>query len=86
MNIKCPGIGAKNKVKCMSIIASCGHKLREEEGHGKTFAYRDYDRMGEKIVVYGQFCSECSKTLERPNSPALKTKEEEEKWLRKIGK
>lgn len=64
----------------MSIIASCGHELTEEENMGNTICVRDFDRSGKKVVCYTTLCSKCL-SLYREKGLELKSEQEKNNWL-----
>jgi len=44
----------------MSIIATCGHTLKEWEDLGVPVEYTDYQRDGSPSTVYATFCVDCA--------------------------
>jgi hypothetical protein len=64
----------------MSIIATCGHILTEEEGLGITIAVKDYCKDGSKAIGYPTLCNKCLKWY-RKKKLELKTEAEQERWL-----
>jgi uncharacterized protein YjhX (UPF0386 family) len=67
----------------MSIIASCGHILTQEEKLGNIIAVKDYCRDGNKAVKHLTVCNECFKYYQE-NKLELKTKREQEQWLNSL--
>ena len=64
----------------MTIIATCGHKLKESEGMGTTIAVKDYSKDGSRAVAWITVCDKCLKWYKRKKL-ILKTEKEENKWL-----
>ncbi len=64
----------------MSVIATCGHKLTEEEGLGTTIPIKDYCKDGSKAIGYPTLCNKCLK-WHRKKKLELKTDNEQERWL-----
>lgn len=61
------------------IIATCGHEVTfETENFINT---KDYSRGGDRVVSSQTVCNKCLKFYKKT---ILKTKEEEEKWLKEI--
>lgn len=46
------------------VIASCHHKLSEEEGMGKTSYWWDMNSLGDKCISIGILCKECREKKE----------------------
>ena len=67
----------------MSITATCGCILTEEERLGTAIAVKDYCRDGSRAISYPSVCDKCLKWYEK-SKLILKTKKQEEKWLFKI--
>jgi hypothetical protein len=44
----------------MSIIATCGHKLKEWEELGIHVEYTDYQRDNSPCTVYATYCIDCA--------------------------
>lgn len=65
----------------MSVVASCGHKLTEEESMGKTICVKFFDESGEKALCYTTLCDRCV-ILYRMRGLELKTQKEQDEWLR----
>ena len=60
----------------IKIIGTCGHKVPIDTD---TTAFSDYDKDGSRIVS-GEFV--CEKCKERKKEYILKTKEEQDHWLK----
>lgn len=43
----------------MSIFATCGHKLTDEEGMGTMVSTPDFTRKGEPCLSYPTLCNKC---------------------------
>jgi hypothetical protein len=63
----------------MTIIATCGHTLTNEEGLGTTIAVKGYEN-GEHIISYPTVCDKCLKWYEKRHL-ILKTKKQQKQWL-----
>lgn len=64
----------------MSVIATCGHKLTEQEGLGTTIAVKDHCKDGSRAIGYPTLCNKCLK-LYRKKKLELKTEDEQKRWL-----
>lgn len=64
----------------MSIIASCGHILTDDENMGNTLCVKEFDRLGKKALCYTTLCKNCFKSYEEKGL-ILKTKKEKDSWL-----
>lgn len=64
----------------MSVTASCGHELTEEENMGTSIYIKDFDRSGKKAICYTTLCDRCV-ILYRMRGLELKTKKEQDNWL-----
>jgi hypothetical protein len=64
----------------MTVIASCGDELTEEEGLGRSFYVKDYAKDGSKCVSYRVLCTKCI-TYYQDTGLILDTEEHEEAWL-----
>lgn len=62
----------------MSIIASCGHRLPDDE-LGVNLALRTWSREGTRGVRYGSFCASCVEKLTEGGF-VLSSTEEELAW------
>ena len=65
----------------MTIYLSCGH---EDPTHKTGWAIRlkEYDRLGNRAVLTGSYCSKCfSEILYRRPKDLLSTKYQEEDWF-----
>lgn len=54
----------------MSVIATCGHELTEEEGLGIMIAIPDTTREGDKCTSYPVVCNKCLEWYKK-NVPEL---------------
>ncbi len=64
----------------MSVIATCGHTLTEEEELGTTIAVKSYCKDGSKAIDYPTVCNKCLKWY-RKKRFELRTEEQRERWL-----
>ena len=65
-----------------SIVASCGHTLKDDEGMGFGTAVAATDREGERCVLLDSCCLSCLKKR-RKWKYFLKTKAEQRAWIDK---
>jgi hypothetical protein len=66
----------------MSVTATCGHTLTEEEHLGTTISVKDYSRDGSKAIGHPTLCNKCLKWYEKSDL-YLRTEEERLTWLKK---
>lgn len=64
----------------MSVIASCGHKLKDEENMGNTIYVKDFDRYGKKVICYTTLCNNCL-SIYREKGLELKSEQEKNNWI-----
>ncbi len=64
----------------MSVIATCGHKLTEQEGLGTTISVKDTDREGNKSISHITVCDKCYDVYKVTNQ-ILYTEEQEDVYL-----
>lgn len=64
----------------MSVTATCGHELTDEEGMGFMIAIKDYSRDGSRAISYPSLCTKCFKRCAKSDE-LLANKTEEEEWL-----
>lgn len=64
----------------MSVIASCGHELTEEEKMGTSIYIKEVDRYGERVACYTTLCNDCI-GFYRNKGYELKTNEEINTWI-----
>ena len=64
----------------MSIIATCGHQLKEVEGLGVDCSMQSYSREGNRAVDYVTYCFKCYKEAIAEDLVLL-TEEAEDEWL-----
>lgn len=64
-----------------SIIATCGHKLTDEEGLGFHAVSRDVDRTGRRAVRHDSMCTKCYRAHVLNSEDAIFTKTEEDIYL-----
>ena len=64
----------------MSVTASCGHILTEEEGLGTSIYIKEVDRYGERVACYTTLCNSCL-DFYRKEGLELKTEEEIHSWI-----
>lgn len=64
----------------MSVTASCGHVLTEEEDMGNSVSCGSYNREGERVIVHQVLCDFCLSEL-RQHGVELKTEAEQKNWL-----
>ena len=64
----------------MTVIATCGHCLTEDEGMGQLLALADYDKFGTKSVSYVAYCNLCANEAYTSGSVLL-SDEEINEWL-----
>lgn len=69
----------------MSVKATCGHILTEEEHLGTTISVKDYSRDGSKAIGHPTLCNKCLKFY-MESDLYLKTDEECLAWIKKITK
>ena len=63
----------------MSVTASCGHELTEEEGLGTSIWVKGMDRQG-KCIYYTTLCNKCLEQ-HRKEGLELKTQKERNDYL-----
>lgn len=66
----------------MSVTATCGCVLTDEEGFGISIHIKGQCKDGSKSVDYVTLCNKCLKWY-RAKGLELKTKKERDKWLTK---
>lgn len=64
----------------MTVIASCGHRLTEDEGLGQLLAIASYNREGRHSIEYVAYCTMCANEAYNQGSVLL-TEEEMTAWL-----
>ena len=64
----------------MTVIASCGHQLTEDEGLGQLLAIASYNRKGKHAIEYVAYCNMCANEAYKQGSVLL-TEEEMSAWL-----
>lgn len=67
------------------VMGSCVHELewsnkRQEFGYSVMFA--DYDRHGERVVVYSVYCLDCFKKALVEDECFLCSEEDADNWLK----
>ena len=67
----------------MTIIATCGHKLKESEGMGTTIAVKDYSKDGSRAVAWITVCDKCLKWYKRKKLIFMAAKEIQEYLIKK---
>lgn len=68
----------------MTIIASCGHELSDDEGPyglGFNLAVRSQSREGEPAVQYGVYCTKCRDWAQAEPDYVFETNEAAMDWL-----
>ena len=64
----------------MSVTASCGHLLTEEEGHGKGVSTMDFHKDGTRTVCWQSVCDKCYKWY-KSGGYILETDEQRDDWM-----
>ena len=64
----------------MTVIASCGHCLTEDESLGQLLAIASYNREGRHSIEYVAYCTMCANEAYNQGSVLL-TEEEMTAWL-----
>lgn len=64
----------------MTVVASCGHTLSEEEGLGITVFTKGYCKEGKKTIDYKSLCIKCFKYYSE-NNLVLNTDNEKNTWV-----
>lgn len=64
----------------MSVTATCGHILTEEEGLGTTIPIKDFTKEGDPAVSYPTLCNKCLRYY-RSERMELPTEESRQEWL-----
>jgi hypothetical protein len=64
----------------MTVIASCGHRLTEDEDLGQMLAIASYNRENRHSIEYVAYCNMCANEAYKQGSVLL-TDEEMTAWL-----
>jgi hypothetical protein len=64
----------------MTIIASCGHCLTEDERHGQLLAIASYSRDHRHAIEYVSYCNACANDAYK-SGKVLLTDEDMTEWL-----
>lgn len=67
----------------MTVIASCGHTLREDEGDGGmgwSLAIKSHSREWDRAVMYGVYCTACRDRY-MAEGLVLLSEKAERRWL-----
>jgi len=62
------------------VFASCGHEIVNYPEDEVCLSMMEYDREGERVVLYGSFCKPCAKMYEGFGI-VLHTEQEKQDWL-----
>ena len=64
----------------MTVVASCGHTLTEEEGLGINCSLKSVDREFNRSIDYVSYCKQCYAEAVAKDA-VLENSEEEYLWL-----
>lgn len=64
----------------MSVVATCGHTLKEIEGLGVTCSLKGFTRENERCIMFVSYCFTCYENAVLEGD-VLYTEEHEHAWL-----